>query len=166
MGCELDWIGRIIAGGGLLWTLIQFCVSQKTGREFLDKLRDNLASGEGLCSINLIMFLSLGFRSWSSVYNFVFRGWAASNVENYTTFRQTIQLPSSGLMCIGSGFCEASYRTGSRWLVGCEGYDWRNTVETSENATQPRKPKLKVGYVTREKVATYMFGFRTAWLKY
>jgi hypothetical protein len=41
-------------------------------------------------------FLSLGFHGWSSKDNFGFRGWAALNVENYPTFQQTMQLPSSG----------------------------------------------------------------------
>jgi hypothetical protein len=49
------------------------------------------------------------------LYNFGFRGWAASNVENYSTFRQTLQLPSSGWICNGWAFLETLYGVGSRW---------------------------------------------------
>jgi hypothetical protein len=41
------------------------------------------------------------------MYNIGFRGSAESNVENYPTFRQTLQLPSSGLICNGWAFLEA-----------------------------------------------------------
>lgn len=46
-------------------------------------------------------FLSLGFRSWSSVKNFSFRGYVASNFDSYPTFRKTLNFPSSGYMCTG-----------------------------------------------------------------
>jgi hypothetical protein len=36
-----------------------------------------------------------------AVYNFWFRGWAASNVESFTTFRQPFQMPCLGRMCSG-----------------------------------------------------------------
>jgi hypothetical protein len=51
-------------------------------------------------------FLSEGFRGWSSIYNFGFRGWATSSVENHP-FRQTLKLPSSGWICSGSAFWES-----------------------------------------------------------
>jgi hypothetical protein len=51
--------------------------------------------------------------------NFGFRGWAASNVENYPTFRQTLQLLSSGWMRNGWRDCGSLYRAGSRWREGC-----------------------------------------------
>jgi hypothetical protein len=46
-------------------------------------------------SISVKMFLSLSFRGWSSMSNFGFRGWAASNVVRYPTFRQTLQFPQN-----------------------------------------------------------------------
>lgn len=37
----------------------------------------------------------------TEIYNFGFRGWAASNVVGFATFRQALQLPSLGWMCAG-----------------------------------------------------------------
>jgi hypothetical protein len=48
-----------------------------------------------------VWFLSSGFRGWSSMCDFGLRRVAASNVEGYPAFRQMLQLPSSGWMCIG-----------------------------------------------------------------
>jgi hypothetical protein len=39
-------------------------------------------------------FLSLGFCGYSWMYNFGFRVWATFNVDNYPTFRRTLQLPT------------------------------------------------------------------------
>jgi hypothetical protein len=50
----------------------------------------------------------------SNLCNFGIRGWAAWNAEYYPTFRQTLQLPSSGWMCSSWGILEAWYRTSCR----------------------------------------------------
>jgi hypothetical protein len=47
-----------------------------------------------------------------------------SNVENYPVFQETLQLPSSRLVCNSWAFLEALYRAGSRWQVGFDGADW------------------------------------------
>jgi hypothetical protein len=68
------------------------------------------------------------YEYWSIIYkaigNFGFRSWALSNVENCPTFRQTLQLPSSGWMCGDCACLEISCRAGSRWRVGSDGADW------------------------------------------
>lgn len=53
----------------------------------------------------------------SLVYNFSFQEWAVSDVENYPTFWQMLQLPSSGWICNGQAFLEALYRV---VLIGVE----------------------------------------------
>jgi hypothetical protein len=60
------------------------------------------------------LLLSLNFRSWSLTCNFGFRGWVASDVDSYRTFRQTFQLPSSGWMCRSWAFLEALYKVACR----------------------------------------------------
>jgi hypothetical protein len=58
-------------------------------------------------------FLSSGSRGWNLMYNFGFRGWAAWNVEGFPTFRQKMQLPSSGWTNAG-----ALYKAvGGEWSV-------------------------------------------------
>jgi hypothetical protein len=52
-----------------------------------------------LCGLSVIdkSFLSLGFRGWSSMYTaLAFGGETRLMFKNYSNFRQTLQLPSSG----------------------------------------------------------------------
>jgi hypothetical protein len=59
-------------------------------------------------------------RTTANVQTSDFRGWTASNVENYP-FRQKLQLPSSGWICNGWAFLEALYRQlqclPKRWII-------------------------------------------------
>jgi hypothetical protein len=49
--------------------------------------------------------------------SFCFRGHAASIVKSFPTFRQTLQLPSSGWMCVGEEVIEPFQGSGSgSWL--------------------------------------------------
>jgi hypothetical protein len=82
------------------------------------------ASKSNLNSINKSYYLLRLFQT-SIIYthlmcDFSFRGWAASNVEGYPSFRQTLQLPCSGWMCIGWVFLEALCRAGGRLRVECD----------------------------------------------
>jgi hypothetical protein len=80
----------------------------------------------------LILFSNASSRryGWSRQtivqYNFGFRGWTASNVRNYPTFRQTLQLPSSEWICIGWAFLEALYGASSRRRVWYDRFEWRS----------------------------------------
>lgn len=69
------------------------------------------------------IFLSLGFHGWRSLWNFGFCVWT-TKVENYPTFWETLQLPSSGGMYGDWACLETSYRTGNKWWVGYDGADW------------------------------------------
>jgi hypothetical protein len=44
------------------------------------------------------------FRGWCSMQSFCSQGWAVSNVEGRTTFRQTLQVPSSRLISTECSF--------------------------------------------------------------
>jgi hypothetical protein len=58
------------------------------------------------------------------MYGFGFWDLAALNVENYLTFRQTFQLPSSGRICEGWTILEVLYKAGNRWKVWFDGDRW------------------------------------------
>jgi hypothetical protein len=53
----------------------------------------------------------------SSLCSFGFRVRAAPKADKYPVFRQTLQLPSSGLRWSGWTILEALYRIGSKWRL-------------------------------------------------
>jgi hypothetical protein len=71
-------------------------------------------------------FLPFGFCGWSPMYNFGFRWWAASYVENNSTFRQILQLPSSGWLCNIWASLAGLYMTGNGLRAGFYGADLRS----------------------------------------
>jgi hypothetical protein len=75
---------------------------------FLDLQNCVFHSGSDRCYVShetkYRQLSSLGFICWSLVFNIGFREWAATNVEDFPTFRKTLQFPSSQLTSLGRLF--------------------------------------------------------------
>jgi hypothetical protein len=59
------------------------------------------------CYVRILQLLGM--------YNFGFQGSAASNVERFSTFWQTLQLPSTGYVCFRKPYIEQA--VGGEWDV-------------------------------------------------
>jgi hypothetical protein len=75
---------------------------------FLDLQNCVFHSGSDRCYVShetkCRQLSSLGFIGWSLVFNIGFREWAATNVEDFPTFRKTLKFPSSQLTSLGRLF--------------------------------------------------------------
>jgi hypothetical protein len=101
------------------------------------------------------------------VQNFGFRGWAASNVESYPTFWQTLQLPSSGWICVDWAFLEAIYRAGSRRPpAACTVYGFALKVATAMSAETLDNFQYSSWLIHESQSFTFVSGFENYGILY